>query len=145
VIDVRLLRTDPDGVRSALARRGDTAVLTQLDDATRLDARLREITSARDDIRSQVNAISKQVGQLRRSGSDADIAEAEQLQATSRAFGADEDRLAAEHDEVEAALREVLLAIPNLPHPDAPDGVDDSENQTGWPMTCVAAPSNTSV
>ncbi len=128
MIDVRLLRTDPDGVRSALARRGDTAVLTQLDDATRLDARLREITSARDDIRSQVNAISKQVGQLRRSGSDADIAEAEQLQATSRAFGADEDRLAAEHDEVEAALREVLLAIPNLPHPDAPDGVDDSEN-----------------
>jgi len=128
VIDIRLLRSDPDAVRTALARRGDAAVLEQLDAAAACDARLRDITAARDDIRSQVNAISKQVGQLRRSGSDADIAEAERLQATSRDLGADEDRLAVDHAAVEADLRNLLLAIPNLPHGDAPDGADDSDN-----------------
>jgi len=128
VIDIRLLRSDPDAVRTALARRGDAAVLEQLDAAAACDARLRDITAARDDIRSQVNAISKQVGQLRRSGSDTDIAEAERLQATSRDLGADEDRLAVDHAAVEADLRNLLLAIPNLPHGDAPDGADDSDN-----------------
>lgn len=128
MIDIRLLRSDPDAVRTALARRGDAAVLEQLDAAAACDARLRDITAARDDIRSQVNAISKQVGQLRRSGSDADIAEAERLQATSRDLGANEDRLAVDHAAVEADLRNLLLAIPNLPHGDAPDGADDSDN-----------------
>ena len=43
-------------------------------------------------------------------------------------LGDDERVLAAEHDEVAAALRELLLGIPNLPHPDAPDGAGDTDN-----------------
>ena len=66
MIDVRLLRTDPDGVRAATARRGDPALLDQLDAAAALDDRLREITARRDELRARVNELSKEVGQLRR-------------------------------------------------------------------------------
>jgi seryl-tRNA synthetase len=125
VIDVRLLRTQPDLVRAALARRGKPELLDQVDQASHLDEQSRDIVAQRDAIRAQVNELSKQVGALRRDGR---TDEAEARQAESRALGEREGSLAAEYDAVQAALREVLLRIPNLPHPDAPDGADDREN-----------------
>jgi seryl-tRNA synthetase len=125
VIDVRLLRTDLEGVRSALARRHDPEILVQVDDAARLDERLREITSERDDARRQVNELSKTVGQLRKAG---DIEGAEKAMAESRQFGETERALAAEHDRVSEELRQLLLRIPNIPHPDAPDGTSEDDN-----------------
>ncbi|MFM8794190.1 MAG: serine--tRNA ligase [Acidimicrobiales bacterium] len=125
MIDVRLLRSDPGSVRLALARRGKPDVLAQLDEAERHDARLREITVQRDTIRAGVNDLSKQVGGLRREGR---AEEAEALQAESRALGEQETALSAEADGVQDALRECLLRIPNLPHDEAPDGANDTDN-----------------
>jgi seryl-tRNA synthetase len=125
VIDQRLLRTDLDGVRAALGRRRSTELIAEVDAAARLDARLVDLTARRDTIRARVNAISKEVGRLRRDG---DVAAAEALQAESRALGDDERSLDTEHESVAAELRQLLLGIPNLPHPDAPDGVDDTDN-----------------
>ena len=96
-----------------------------LDEAVRHDERSREITAERDTIRARVNELSKLVGGLRRDGK---TEEAEGLQAESRALGEKESALSAEADTVQAALRECLLRIPNLPHDDAPSGADDSEN-----------------
>ncbi|MEL6890045.1 MAG: serine--tRNA ligase [Actinomycetota bacterium] len=124
MIDQRLLRTDLDGVKHALARRS-SSLLDEVDEAARLDRRLLEITQERDDIRARVNAISKDVGGLRRDGR---VEEAEALQAESKDLGATEKSLAQEHDEVSSSLRLVLLGIPNLPHPDAPDGESDADN-----------------
>ena len=125
MIDQRLLRTDLDRVKASLGRRGTPGLLDEVDQAHRLDAELLDITTRRDTIRARVNEISKEVGQLRRAG---DVSGAEALQAESRALGDDERQLAARHDELSAQLRQLLLGIPNLPHPDAPDGVDDSDN-----------------
>ena len=125
MIDVRLLRLDLAGVREALGRRGKSDVLVLLDEAVRHDGRSREITAERDTIRARVNELSKQVGGLRREGR---TDEAEALQAESRVLGEKETTLSAEADSVQGALRECLLRIPNLPHPEAPSGADDSEN-----------------
>ena len=125
MIDVRLLRTDPEGTRAALARRGKPDLLVQLAEATSLDSRLREIQTQRDIIRAEVNELSKQVGQARRDG-NSELAE--ELQARSRAAGEQEKTLAAEAEADAAALRDLLLRIPNLPHPEAPDGADDHDN-----------------
>jgi seryl-tRNA synthetase len=125
VIDVRLLRSNLDGVREALGRRGKPDVLAMLDEAVRHDERSREITAERDTIRARVNELSKQVGGLRREGK---TSEAEALQTESRNLGDKEAALSNEADTVHAALRECLLRIPNLPHADAPSGADDSEN-----------------
>ena len=125
MIDVRLLRNTPDAVRVAMERRAKPDLLDQVDHAVRLDTRLRDIVVERDEVRRQVNDISKQVGSLRKAG---DTAGAEALMGQSRDLGARETGLAAESDEVEAALREVLLRIPNVPHADAPNGAGDHDN-----------------
>ncbi|MGB0112426.1 MAG: serine--tRNA ligase [Ilumatobacteraceae bacterium] len=125
MIDQRLLRTDLDGVKAALARRGSSEVLADVERAADLDVRLVDITTRRDTIRARINTISKEVGQLRRNG---DVAAAEVLQDESRALGADEKALDAEHDEITAALHEVLLGVPNLPFAGAPDGAGEEDN-----------------
>jgi len=125
VIDVRLLRTNLDGVRSALARRGKPDLLVQVDEAVALDTRVREISLERDALRAEVNDLSKQVGALRR---DKKNDEAEALMERSRAGGDRERVLQSEIDTVQDALQQIMLRIPNLPHPDAPNGAGDHEN-----------------
>ena len=125
MIDVRLLRTDPDGVRAALARRGSSEVLDQLARATEIEVEVRDIQSRRDGVRAEINELSKQVGLKRRMG-DAEGAEA--LQTQSRGLGEQEKTAADELEVVQADLRDLLLRIPNLPHPDAPDGAGEQDN-----------------
>lgn len=125
MIDVRLLRTNLADVRAALARRGKPDVLSQVDEAVALDSRLRDITSERDALRASINDVSKQVGLLRR---DKKNDEAEALMERSRALGEQEKSLQVDADRLQEELRQVLLRIPNLPHPDAPDGAGDHEN-----------------
>ena len=125
MIDVRLLRTDLDAVRAATARRGDPALLDQLDEAVAIDARARDLAAERDEIRARVNELSKEVGRLRRAG---DVEAAEAIQAESRALGERERKVADDHDDAAAALRSILLGLPNLVHPDAPDGASDADN-----------------
>ena len=125
MIDVRLLRTNLDGVRSALARRGKPDLLVQVDEAVALDTQLREMSLERDTLRAEVNDLSKQVGALRR---DKKNDEAEALMERSRAGGDRERVLQSEIDTVQDALQQIMLRIPNMPHPDAPDGAGDHEN-----------------
>ena len=125
MIDVRLLRSDPDGVRAALGRRGDAELDALVVRADELDTRLRAITVRRDEIRAQVNELSREVGRLRREG---DTASAEAVQNESRDLGSEEAALASEHDSVAADLRELLLVIPNIPSELVPDGASDADN-----------------
>jgi len=112
-------------VRSALARRGKPDLLFQVDEAVALDSRIREISLERDALRAEVNDLSKQVGALRR---DKKNDEAEALMERSRAGGDRERVLQSEIDTVQDALQQIMLRIPNLPHPDAPNGAGDHEN-----------------
>lgn len=125
MIDVRALRNDPAAVRAALARRNKPEVLTDLDQAIALDEKMRNLTNERDQIRQEINEVSKSVGQLRRDGANA---EAESAMAKSRELGESEKQITNIHSEIEAQLHELLLRIPNLPHADAPDGASDADN-----------------
>jgi seryl-tRNA synthetase len=132
VIDVRRIRSEFDSVRAALARRGGD-VVDELDEVRRLDERARSLSSERDDLRARINAISKEVGGLRRDGK---VEEAEARQAESRELGDAEKALAAEADELGTAVRELLLRIPNLPSAEAPDGAGPEDN----PVVKVVGP-----
>lgn len=123
MLDIKLLRTDPEAVKAAIARRGDDT--SGIDRAVELDASVRAVGTERDDIRSRVNALSKEIGALHRDGKGD---EASALQDESKALGEREKSLAAEADELQAALRRQLLHIANMPAPDAPDGLTEDDN-----------------
>jgi seryl-tRNA synthetase len=108
-----------------MARRGKPELLDQLSEAESFDRQLREIAAERDANRARINDISKSVGALRKAG---DTDGAESAMAESRQLGDAEKRLAGQADEIDGRLRDVLLRIPNLPHPDAPDGAGEEDN-----------------
>ena len=126
MIDVRLLRAEPEFVKAAMTRRAKPALIHDLEQAQQLDSRLRDITNERDALRAQVNGLSKDVAAMRRSK---DESGADALMTQSRALGESEKKLASEFDEVSSALREVLLMIPNLPHPEVSEGNGDKDNK----------------
>jgi seryl-tRNA synthetase len=99
--------------------------LSALDQAIALDEKMRNLTNQRDQIRQEINEVSKSVGQLRRDGANA---EAESAMAKSRELGESEKQIASTLAEIDAELHELLLRIPNLPHVDAPDGASDADN-----------------
>jgi seryl-tRNA synthetase len=123
VIDLRRVRTDYEAVAASLARRGiDVAPLEQLRD---LDVSHRAVQAERDSIRAEVKSLSRTVGQLRRDGDlDAAAAVADQ----SRSLGEAEHTLDDDESELQAAMRELLLVIPNLPADEAPDGAGPDDN-----------------
>jgi len=108
-----------------MRRRGKPELLGQLDDAERLDGRLKEIVVERDAIRHRVNQISSQIGAFRREGKGQS---GDELMDESRQLGDKEQKLAAECDQVNATLRDLLLSVPNIIHQDVPDGATDRDN-----------------
>jgi seryl-tRNA synthetase len=123
MLDIRRLRAEPEAVNAALARRGHDP--TTLDEVLTLDREQRSLAERRDQIRSEISILSKQVGQARRSG---DTAAAEELAARSRALGDDEKSVAARVDELAEAVRERLLRVANLPAEECPSGRGEEDN-----------------
>ena len=118
VIDLRLLRDDPDHVRPALRRRG--VADDDLDTLVQLDVRRRELIVEGDELRARQRQLGKAIG-----GAPAD--ERASLIAETKAVSARLGALEPAQAEVEERLRAHLDVIPNLPHPAAPDGVADED------------------
>ncbi|HEV3281731.1 MAG TPA: serine--tRNA ligase [Acidimicrobiales bacterium] len=132
MIDIRQVREDCAAVKAALKRRGvDSGEVERLRE---LDEAARSAVGRRDELRSEVKALSKQVGAARKSG-DADAAET--LASRSRALGDEERALNAAADSAQHQVRRSLLLLPNLPSPDAPDGAGPEDNLVvrTWPET----------
>lgn len=123
MLDIKLIRTDPEAVKTAIARRGEPT--SSIDEVLALDTRVRAIGTERDDIRAEVKQISKQVGALHKDGR-AD--EATALQAQSRELGEREKALSDEAEELATTIRSLLLNVSNMPSPDAPDGLTEDDN-----------------
>jgi seryl-tRNA synthetase len=109
MLDIRLIRSDADGVRAALARRGDVAP-DAIDQVLALDAQWREITAALEELRAEQNRFNKG-----RTG--APTPEEREQMATLAARGRD---LTDTETAVRAQLDELLWGLPNMPADDAP-------------------------
>jgi seryl-tRNA synthetase len=138
VLDLKLIRDDPDRVRAALARRGQEAA-AGLDLVLELDARRRELIPQVEELRAERNAAAEAIAQAKRAGEDA--SEAIALQ---REVGAREKDLSRQLTEVEERLQAALAPLPNLPDPTAAPGPGDElvkvvgEPRVGRPQSADA-------
>jgi len=123
MLDLRLIRNEPDLVRAGLARRGEATAV--LDEVIALDAEHRALTARRDGLRAEIRSISNQVGALHR---EQRADEAGALQEESRALGAEEKELDARSDALQSEITQHLLRLPNLPAADCPDGAGEADN-----------------
>jgi seryl-tRNA synthetase len=119
VLDLKLIREDPDRVRAALARRNDQAA-AGLDAVLELDGQRRELIPRVEELRAERNAAADVIAQAKRAGKDA----AEAI-AAQREVGAREKQLNGELAQVEELLRAALAPLPNLPDPTAAPGPED--------------------
>src|SRR5699024_10442627 len=85
----------------------------------------RRLIGERDDMRAELNKRSKDVGRLHREGRKD---EAAARQEENRVLGDRITELAEHATALGTQIHDLLLAVPNEPHPDAPDGRDDSDN-----------------
>ena len=123
MIDVRRLRSDPDGSRASLARRGDPGVLAQLDRILELDRRRRELLTRTESLKAERNAASDEVARRKKQHEAAD-----DLLAQLKASGEEVKRLDADVRAVDAELDAAVLLVPNFPLDSIPDG-DASANR----------------
>lgn len=131
MIDIRLLRDDPDAVKAALARRGVDP--GEVDEVVEADAAWRTTNARAEDLRREVKELSGQVGQAKKAG---DGARAEELSDRSRRLGEEQGAAAAEADAWAEKVRTGLLYLPNIPADEAPDGEGDEDNvevRRWWP------------
>jgi len=131
VLDVKLIRSNPEAVREALARRGPSG---QLDDVLELDARHRELLPRVQELSARRNRASEEIAIVKRTGGDAQAA-IDQM----REVRTHEQELTAQAAQVQEQLRAALVTLPNLPSPEAPDQ-DTVLRQVGHPRVTVEPP-----
>jgi seryl-tRNA synthetase len=119
MLDLKLLRSEPERVKAALARRGAGG---EVDELLALDARRRELLPQVEDAQAERNAASKRIGEIKREGGDAD-AEIAAVGKLREVIDSGKEELEA----IEGGLRELVLALPNIPDDDAPDGMTDED------------------
>ena len=119
MLDLKLIRSDPERVKSALARRGAAA---RVDELLALDERRRGLLPEVENAQAERKALSKQIGAAKQSGEAAD-----ELMAAVQALKERIEVGKAELEEVDRQLGEVARTLPNLPDPDAPEGTTEED------------------
>lgn len=121
MIDIKLLRETPDVVRDALKNRGSDLDLQAVLDA---DAERRRLTFEFEQLRAEQNRASDEIARLKRDQQDATEAISAMKEISGRIKELDEARRG-----MDITVRDLLLAIPNVPDEGVPVGADDSANR----------------
>jgi seryl-tRNA synthetase len=125
MLDVRLLRENPDAIRKDLRKRGWLDKLPLLDEAIAADADWRQAKKRVDDLRHAQNQLTIEVASLKRAGKDP-------KEKLSEVKGIPEEiaRMERRAQELQARVREILMSLPNILHESVPIGPDESGNVT---------------
>ena len=123
MIDIQMLRKDVAAVVAKLNTRKSPQPF--LDEAlfTALETERKTIQVRTETLQAQRNSLSKQIGQLKSKGESADGVMAEVA-----AIKTELETSAARLDEIQVAIQDMLLAVPNLPQDDVPVGADETDN-----------------
>ena len=120
MLDIKILRSEPDRIREALKKRNNDLDITP---AIELDIARREILTDVEKKKSNQNEITKKIPQMKKNGEDTAAIFAE-MKELSNEIKEDDEKVR----EIDNKLRDYMLRIPNIPCDDCPVGNDDNDN-----------------
>ena len=130
MIDIRLIRDNPDLVRENIRKKFQDAKLPLVDEVIELDKANRAAINEASNLRAERNSLSKKIGMLmgqaKKDPSKLEEAEAVKAQVTAQAARLAE--LEKQEEELEAKIHKIMLTIPQIIDPSVPLGPDDSCN-----------------
>ncbi len=121
MLDLRMIRQDPERIRQALQNRGEEA---PLDELLAMDERRRSILVEVEQLKAKRNSVSEEIARLKREKQDAQSL-VEEMRLVSQQI----KEMDAEVRDVEAALEDLLLRIPNIPHESVHVGTSEADNK----------------
>lgn len=122
MLDIRLIRENPDYVRERLKTRGGDAS-SKIDDILNVDKQRREWETRLQQLNGDRKRISKEVGMKRAKGESSD-----ELEAQVRGIGEEISDLTDKVTSADTQQKNMLLQLPNLPYDGNPIGVDAADN-----------------
>jgi len=122
MLDIKLIRKHYEEVRKRIATRGEEYAKL-VDRVYELDRRKRELQREVENLRALLNRKSKEYGRLKREGKEDETLKGELAKIKETLKGLEE-----ELKHLEEELKDLLLRIPNLPHPSVPVGKDENDN-----------------
>ena len=139
MIDIKLIRENPDVVKENIKKKFQDEKLPLVDEVAELDDQVRKAKQEGDNLRSRRNAVSKEIGglmgRMKKAESSGDPAVAEKLKSEVEAKKAEVeagDKRLEELEKIEEELGEkitkIMMVIPNIIDESVPIGKDDSEN-----------------
>jgi seryl-tRNA synthetase len=125
MLDINLLRNDPEKVRENIRKKFQDEKLPMVDEVIRMDREYRDAQQLADSLRNKRKTLSKQIGALLAKGQKE---EAEKVKAEVAAAAEELAKLEVKEEELKAEIRKRMLVIPNIIDDSVPIGKDDSEN-----------------
>ena len=122
MLDIKVIRENPDKVKAALKTR-NADYDNYIDDILKIDEERRKISTETDALKAEQNKASKQIPVMKKNGENTDELMAK-MKEISEKIKADDKVIS----DLEAKQRDTLLRIPNIPSDTTPIGKDDSEN-----------------
>lgn len=122
MLDIKVIRNDPEKVKKAMRDRNKDI---DIDAVIALDNERRDLVQTTDKLKAEQNSESKRIPMLRKENKNVEAAQVlQRMKELSEQIKQNDAKI----HEVEDKLRNMLLAIPNIPHESCPIGRDDSDN-----------------
>lgn len=125
MIDINLIRTNPDLVKENIKRKFQNNKLELVDEIIKLDTENRQLKSEGDTLRQQRNTLSNQIGGLMR---EKKVDEANKIKATVTEINEKLKDIEIKEQEMSTRIKTLMMTIPNIIDDSVPTGKDDSEN-----------------
>ncbi|MHA1965077.1 MAG: serine--tRNA ligase [Candidatus Thorarchaeota archaeon] len=124
MLDIRFIRENIDLIRDNLKRRKDEEKLKQFDKLLKLDEKVRSLKKDIQDLRTQRNRLSREIGELKKSGEDDSRLVKEVNKVNTKIKAVETETV-----ELEQQLKRIQMSIPNILHESVPYGAGEEDNE----------------
>ena len=125
MIDIKLIRENKEAVKDNIRKKFQEKKLHLVDEVYEMDIQYRETKTKADNLRNEKNKVSASIGELMRNKK---VEEAEEVKKTVTLMNSQIEELETREEELETAIREKMMMIPQIIDKSVPIGLNDTEN-----------------